>query len=101
MSSAAAVHARRLRKTKAELVSEIESLEVQLAGAGPANDAEAGDGRPLAPDHLAELANLTGECPYPVFRVTPDRRVLYANDAARERLLLRCRGLRVTREKER
>ncbi len=62
----------RLRKTKAQLIDEIETLEQRGAPIG----AKVGD------RDLAGLARFPSENPNPVLRVLPDGAVLYANEAA-------------------
>ncbi len=72
MPSPATLRERRLRKTKAQLIDEIDTLEQR---------AVAGD-RYLAHQELVDLAQFPSENPNPVLRVVPDGTVLYANDAA-------------------
>ena len=72
----------RLRKTKAQLIEEIEALERRAEHAfGPEPSAE-GD-RFLADQQVRDLAKFPSENPNPVLRVTPESSVLYANEAAR------------------
>ena len=79
---------RRLRKTKAQLIDEIDALEQRAAAIEADNRngtplrAKARDGY-LADQELADLARFPSENPNPVLRVMPDGRVLYANQAAR------------------
>ncbi len=87
MPSPATVRERRLRKTKAQLIDEIDTLEQRAAaieaahGSGAPLRAKASD-RYLANQELADLARFPSENPNPVLRVMPDGTVLYANDAA-------------------
>ncbi len=88
MPSPATVRERRLRKTKVQLIDEIDTLERRAAaieaayGSGASMRAKASD-RYLANQELADLARFPSENPNPVLRVMPDGTVLYANDAAR------------------
>ncbi len=88
MPSPATVRERRLRKTKAQLIDEIDTLERRAAaieaanGSGAPLRAKAGERDP-ADRELADLARFTSENPNPVLRVMPDGAVLYANEAAR------------------
>ncbi len=88
MPNPATVRERRLRKTKAQLIDEIDTLEQRAAvieaahGGGASMRAKASD-RYLADQELADLARFPSENPNPVLRVMPDGAVLYANEAAR------------------
>ncbi len=88
MLNPATARERRLRKTKAQLVDEIDTLERRVAaieavrGSGAPMRAKARD-RYLANQELADLARFPSENPNPVLRVRPDGTVLYANEAAR------------------
>lgn len=72
---------RRLRKTKSQLIDEIEALEQRLA-AVEADHGRAGlfqtttDDRYLASQELLHLARFPSENPNPVLRVMPDGAVL-------------------------
>ena len=87
MSSPATVREQRLRKTKAQLIDEIDTLEQRATAieatyrSGAPMRATAID-RYLADQELADLARFPSENPSPVLRVMPDGTVLYANDAA-------------------
>ena len=87
MPNPATLRERRLRKTKAQLIDEIDTLEQRAAaieaahGSGAPLRAKASD-RYLANQELADLARFPSENPNPVLRVMPDGAVLYANDAA-------------------
>jgi PAS domain S-box-containing protein len=87
MPNTATVREQRLRKTKAQLIDEIDTLEQRatLTEAAYKSDrpigAKAGD-RYLANQEIADLARFTSENPNPVLRAMPDGTVLYANDAA-------------------
>jgi len=87
MPNPAALRERRLRKTKAQLIDEIDTLEQRAAALEAANRsgapmrATASEGY-LATQQLADLARLASENPNPVLRVMIDGTVLYANDAA-------------------
>jgi PAS domain S-box-containing protein len=83
----ATVREQRFRKTKAQLIDEIDTLEQRVA----AVEAAYGSAAPMrtkAIDHylanqeLTHLARFPSENPNPVLRVMPDGTVLYANDAA-------------------
>ena len=82
----AAARERRLRKTKAQLIDEIDLLEQRLATAdggdsrvgSSMSDATLGQ---VLPDK--ELASVPSENPNPVLKVKADGQVLYANAAAR------------------
>jgi len=80
MLNPATVRERRLRKTKAQLIDEIDTLEAAHKSSAPLR-AKAND-RYLAKQELADLARFPSENPNPVLRVMPDGAVLYANDAA-------------------
>ncbi len=88
MPSPATVREQRLRKTKAQLIDEIDTLEQRAAATEAANRisapmrAKAGERYP-ANQELADLARFPSENPNPVLRVMPDGTVLYANEAAR------------------
>jgi len=72
MLNSATSRDRWLRRTKAQLVDEIISLEAEKTSDGPD-----------AADHgQSDLARQLAENPYPVLRVMPDGTVLYANAAA-------------------
>jgi len=85
--SRAAVREQRLRKTKAQLIDEIDTLEQRLNAveatyrSDPPMREKARD-RYLANQALTDLARFPSENPSPVLRVMPDGTVLYANDAA-------------------
>ncbi len=87
MLDPATVRKQRLRKTKAQLIDEIDTLEQRAAAieatyrSGAPMRATAID-RYLANQELADLARFPSENPSPVLRVMPDGTVLYANDAA-------------------
>ncbi len=87
MPNPAMLRERRLRKTKAQLIDEIDTLEQRAAAIEAANRssapmrAKASEGY-LTNQQLAHLARFTSENPNPVLRVMPDGAVLYANDAA-------------------
>ena len=87
MPSPATVRELRFRKTKAQLIDEIDTLEQRAAaieatyGSGAPSRAKAID-RYLANQELADLARFPSENPSPVLRIMPDGTVLYANDAA-------------------
>ncbi len=87
MPNPAAVREQHLRKTKAQLIDEIDTLEQRADaseaahGSGAPTRAKAGD-RYLADQALADLARFPSENPNPVLRAMPDGAVLYANDAA-------------------
>ena len=87
MPSTVTVREQRLRKTKAQLIDEIDTLEQRVAAIeatyrnGPPMQAKTGD-RYLANQELAHLARFPSENPNPVFRIMPDGAVLYANEAA-------------------
>ncbi len=87
MPNTATVREQRLRKTKAQLIDEIDTLEQRaaLTEAAYKSDrpigAKAGD-RYLADQEIADLVRFPSENPNPVLRVMPDGTVLYANDAA-------------------
>ncbi len=87
MLNPATVRKQRLRKTKAQLIDEIDTLEQRAA----AIEATCRSGAPmqattidryLANQELVDLARFPSENPSPVLRVMPDGTVLYANDAA-------------------
>jgi hypothetical protein len=87
MPNPAALRERRLRKTKAQLIDEIDTLEQRAAALEAASRSSApmragASDRYLANQQLADLARFTSENPNPVLRVMPDGTVLYANDAA-------------------
>lgn len=87
MSSPTKIRARRLRKTKAQLIDEIDWFERQIAATETASRSGA-PVRAKASDHylanqaLIDLAKFPSENPNPVLRVMPDGTVLYANDSA-------------------
>jgi PAS domain S-box-containing protein len=87
MPNPTTVRERRLRKTKAQLIEEINTLEQRAAAIEAANrsgaplPAKAGD-RYFFDRELADLARFPSENPNPVLRVMPDGTVLYANQAA-------------------
>ncbi len=87
MPNPTTVRERRLRKTKAQLIDEIDRLERRATAleaatrSGTPMRAKASDGY-LADRELADLARFPSENPNPVLRVMPDGRVLYANQAA-------------------
>ncbi len=87
MPNPATVREWRLRKTKAQLIDEIDTLEQRAAAIDAASrsrapmQAKASD-RSLANQEMAHLARLLSENPNPVLTVMPDGTVLYANDAA-------------------
>ena len=87
MPNPTTVREQRLRKTKAQLIDEIDTLEQRAAALEVANRSGAPtrakpSDRYLANQELADLARLPSENPNPVLRVMPDGTVLYANDAA-------------------
>jgi len=87
MSDPTTLREQRLRKTKAQLIDEIDTLEQRAAAieathrSGAPMRPKAGD-RYLANQQLAHLARFPSENPNPVLRVMPDGAVLYTNDAA-------------------
>jgi hypothetical protein len=87
MPNPATVREQRLRKTKAQLIDEIDTLEHRAAAieatyrSSAPKRAKASDSY-LANQELADLARFPSENPNPVLRVMPDGTVLYANDAA-------------------
>ena len=87
MPNPATLREQRLRKTKVQLIDEIDTLEQRAAAieatyrSGAPMRAKASD-RYLANQELANLARFPSENPSPVLRVMPDGTVLYANDAA-------------------
>ncbi len=87
MPNAAKVRVQRLRKTKAQLIDEIDTLE-QRAAAIEATYRSGAPMRAKTADHylanqgLVHLARFPSENPNPILRVLPDGTVLYANDAA-------------------
>ena len=87
MPNPASTREQRLRKTKAQLIDEIDTLEQRAAAietayrSGAPMWANASE-RYLANQQLAHLARFTSENPNPVLRAMPDGTVLYANDAA-------------------
>ncbi len=88
MPNPATVGEQRLRKTKAQLIDEIDTLEQRAAAIEAANRSSApmrakASDRYLANQELADLARFPSENPNPVLRVMPDGTVLYANEAAR------------------
>ncbi len=88
MPNTATIRERRLRKTKAQLIDQIVTLERRAAaieaapGSGAPMRAKASERYP-ADRELADLARFPSENPNPMLRVMPDGTVLYANDAAR------------------
>ncbi len=87
MLNPARVREQRFRKTKAQLIDEIDTLEQRAAAieatyrSGAQMRAKTRD-RYLANQELADLARFPSENPNPVLRVMPDGTMLYANDAA-------------------
>ena len=87
MLNPSATREQRFRKTKAQLIDEIISLENASLRSKPPNRsgaptrAKARD-RYLADRELADLARFPSENPNPVLRVMSDGAVLYANEAA-------------------
>jgi PAS domain S-box-containing protein len=97
------VRERRLCKTKAQLIDEIDSFERRVAALEVGRDRSASGGRqpPLRDDYLAnqallDLAKFPSENPNPVLRMTPEGGLLYANDAAQA-----VKGLLTGRKKDR
>ncbi len=89
MPNPATIRKQRLRKTKAQLIDELESFERRVAALEVGRDGNAsGGGKPpssddyLARQALLDLAKFPSENPNPVLRVTPEGGLLYANDAA-------------------
>ncbi len=88
MPNPSTLRGQRLRKTKAQLIDEIDTLEQRAAaieaayGSGAPLRAKASD-RFLATQEIADLARFPSENPNPVLRVMPDGTLLYANEAAR------------------
>ena len=87
MASPATSREQRLRKTKAQLIDEIEMLEQHAtaieAGHGSGTpEWVKSSGRYPADPELLLLARFSSENPNPMLRVRPDATVLYANDAA-------------------
>jgi PAS domain S-box-containing protein len=89
MPNLATVRERRLRKTKAQLIDEIDSFERRVVALEVGQDGNASrDGKPpssddyLANQALLDLAKFPSENPNPVLRVTPKGGLLYANAAA-------------------
>ncbi len=79
MPSPATVRKRRLRKTKAQLIDEIDSFERRVVALEVGRDGNAfRDGKsPSSDDYLAnqallDLAKFPSENPNPVLRVTPE-----------------------------
>ncbi len=90
MPSPVTLREHRLRKSKAQLVDELESFERRVAALEVGRDGSAsGGGKPpssddyLANQTLLDLAKFPSENPNPVLRVTPEGGLLYTNDAAR------------------
>ncbi len=88
MPNTATIRKQRLRKTKAQLIDEIDTLEQRAAAIGAANRSSApmraaASDRYLANQELLHLAKFPSENPNPVLRVIPNGTVLYANEAAR------------------
>ena len=83
MPNPAALRERRLRKTKAQLIDEIDTLEHRAAALEAANrssapmPAKASD-RYLADQQFADLARFPSENPNPVLRVMPDGTVRWS-----------------------
>ncbi len=103
MPITATVREQRLRKTKAQLIDEIDSFERRVAALEVGRDGNAsGGGKPpssddyLASQALLDLAKFPSENPNPVLRVTPEGGLLYANDAAQA-----VEGLLTGRKKDR
>jgi len=87
MPNTATTRERRLRKTKAQLIDEIDTLEQSAAAIEAANGSSApmrakASEHYLADEQLVHLARFTSENLNPVLRAIPDGTVLYANDAA-------------------
>ena len=101
MPITATVRERCLRKTKAQLIGEIETLEQRAAAieathsSGVPMRAKTSE-RYLANLELAHLARFPSENPNPVLRAMPDGAVLYANHAANA-----VKGLLVGRKRNR
>ncbi len=88
MPNPATTRERRLRKTKAQLIDEIDTLEQRAAATEAVYRSDAplrakASDRYLADQKLADLARFPSENPNPVLRVLPDGTMLYANEAAR------------------
>ena len=83
MPNPATLREQRLRKTKAQLIDEIDTLEQRAAaleatnGSGAPTPAKAGD-RYLADQQFADLARFPSENPNPVLRVMPDGTVRWS-----------------------
>jgi len=87
MPNLATLRKRRLRMTKAQLITEIDTLEQRATATEATNGNSApirvkANGRYFTKQQLAHLARFTSENPNPELRVMPDGTVLYANDAA-------------------
>ena len=82
MSSPSRGRKQRFRKTKAELIEEIEALEQHVADFQSTSSRARRADDYLAGQELTHLARFLSENPNPVLRVTANARVLYANDAA-------------------
>ena len=72
----------RHRKTKAQLIDELETLERRIAGHGDGVVSIQTE-KNISRQRISDLAKFPSENPNPVVRVKPDRKVLYANNAAR------------------
>jgi len=88
MPNPTTVRERRLRKTKSQLIDEIDTLEQRVAAIEAAHRSDAplpamASDRYLANQEITDLARFPSENPNPVLRVMPDGTVLYANEAAR------------------
>ncbi len=103
MPNPATTREQRRRRTKAQLIDEIDSFERRVAVLEVGEDWSAsGGGKPssnddyLANQALLDLAKFPSENPNPVLRVTPEGGLLYANDAAQT-----VNGLLTGRKKDR
>ncbi|MDH3913453.1 MAG: PAS domain S-box protein, partial [Rhodospirillales bacterium] len=91
MPEASRSRERRLRKTKAQLIDQLEALERRIAGPGGGGTGDVvcqGVLLDITEEHLSQqrisdLAGFPSENPNPIIRVKPDGKVLYANNAAR------------------
>ncbi len=82
MPNPATVREQRLRKTKAQLIDEIDTLEQRAAAIEAAHGGGAPVRAKVSEQYLVNLAGFAPENPNPVLRAMPDGTVLYANDAA-------------------
>ncbi len=90
MPNPTTVRERRLRKTKAQLIDEIDSFERRVVALEGGQDGNASRDRkpPSSDDYLAnqallDLAKFPSENPNPVLMVTPEGGLLYATTPRR------------------